>query len=75
MVSPSAASPPTWTTVHGASAGMSSPGASLARWPASQSTTLAWLPSSRIAMAGGANAVNSGTSTAPARQMPSTATA
>lgn len=59
---------------QGGSAGMPPTGSSLARWSSSATTTLAPLPASRNAIAGGANAVNSGTCTAPRRQMPSSAT-
>ncbi len=54
--------------------GMSSPGASLPTWSPSATTTRAPLACNRKAMAGGANAVNSGTWTAPRRQIPSSAT-
>jgi hypothetical protein len=60
------------TTRHGRFRfGLAAP-SSLARCPESVTTTLAALPSSRIAIAGGANAVNSGTWTAPSRQIPTT---
>jgi hypothetical protein len=52
---------PTVTTVHGASAGMSSPGSSFGRWVSSVTTTVVPEAVSRNAIACGANAVNSGT--------------
>ena len=59
-------------TRHGASAGISSPGSSFARCESSHTTASVRLVSIRSAIAGGAKAVNSGTCTAPSRQMAST---
>jgi hypothetical protein len=59
---------------QGAGAGISAPGCSLASCEGSQITSRVALPVSRSAIAGGAKAVNSGTYTAPSRQIAITAT-
>ena len=67
-------SPRTTTTCHRGSAGTPSPAASFVRRSASTTTSATSAARSRVAIAGRPSAVDSGTSTAPRRQIPRSVT-